>query len=502
LESPAGSRNGRAFLIVGLVLAMAMLLLNPARFKEIDEYNLFWLTDSLAAGKGFTIHQGLLIGSRTGRGNQFFYGKQGAQGFYSPYGPLLSIAYLPYHGLGRLLGCVLALTPVQQELLLWLLAIAFNSMLFLCLYCVLWRMAAPGFSPVCIALLLLSSPLVYYAQSFYAEILLCLLLVLAYLAMEHGKACLAGCLVGLALLTKISAIIFLPLFCLYLFYHHRESIRRLLRAGGAFVGPVAAGLLAYAWYNLYRFGSIFTFGYPQTDEFGQQMNVLVANPWPGLQTLLFSPGKGVFVYFPVGLFFLLTLLRKNERTPAALFILGCLVVPIVFFSFWLHYEGGTCFGPRFLLVSMAFVLLFLVNRLPRAGKRVRVAICLLAAAGMAVNLPACLVHFSRVALFDGLDYYVSREGAYNRAFSPFTGIFRRLARDLDHLQTGPCAMTYDVPMAYVSTFELFCLGEGLDLAPLPLLKSGIKWRLAPILFAAFLLILWPVFWVYLKQRPG
>ncbi len=485
------------------LLIVMLILLNPAKFKEIDEYNYYWVTDSLFSGKGITIHQGLLLGIRNNRQGQFFYGKEGKEGFYSPYGPFLSFANFPVYYISHLLSRYLGLDNARREVLLWYSSIMLNGVLMAVLIYLLYflhgRNGGDERSPA-MGFIAAGSLLLYYSQTFYADILLSFLVLISFLFLlsrkEETYYFLAGFFFGLSLVTKINSVIFAPCFVLYLWLEERDR-RVLLKRLFMFFLPVFFFVMFYLNYNYVRFGSLFDFGYPERDEFGESMNVFVANPFRGLFAMLFSPGKGVIFYFPVILLYLVNIKRFLEkRRSITLFTLSVMAVSLVFYSFWKHYEGGTCFGSRFLATGVLMVLFNIavagdLRKTLFDTSMKRYVFLFLATAGIVVNLGGSLVDFSYYSINIDGHYYTGPDdpdikrqvpehlwkfaGDYNTGFSPFFGMYGYLIKNaVDLGKISRCGQAGDYDRLYIASFEYDCFGRDMDISPVNFYKSGIK----------------------------
>lgn len=120
--------------------------------------------------------------------------------------------------------------------------------------------------------------------------------------------------------------------------------------------PVAVSLGLFVWYNEVRYHALMVSSYG---------GVTFSTPLgTGLRGLLLSPGKSVFVYSPltllgaVGVAWLVA-----RREPIGVLFALLIVTRVLFFARWGAWEGGVCWGPRFLfpttfmLVLGAFALL-------------------------------------------------------------------------------------------------------------------------------------------------
>lgn len=136
-----------------------------------------------------------------------------------------------------------------------------------------------------------------------------------------------------------------PFFVLALWQRPRLAVALVLP--GCLIG---AALLAY---NLYFFGTVFG-GYDYI-----VFNWSFAGFRAGLSGLLFSPGRGLFLYFPFAAVALLLILRRpdllRQGLPAALAV--SIVSGVVLFSFYSDWPGGWCVGPRYLTELEPLILI-------------------------------------------------------------------------------------------------------------------------------------------------
>jgi Gpi18-like mannosyltransferase len=143
----------------------------------------------------------------------------------------------------------------------------------------------------------LATPAWVYAKEFWSEpfalftLLATFYVLLSFRAEAHEQdALLAGATLGLAIAARLTNVVLVPLFA---WYALRNVTRdpRARRALGAFMLPVALALASIALYNFARFGNPFRTGYRADETFSNPLLL-------GLYGLLFSPGKGLFVYVP------------------------------------------------------------------------------------------------------------------------------------------------------------------------------------------------------------
>jgi hypothetical protein len=159
-----------------------------------------------------------------------------------------------------------------------------------------------------------------------------------------------------------------PLVAVALYRFPRVAAYSLLPA--VLVGaPVVA-------YNLYFFGTVGG-GYLTTPfTFGSDAG------------LLLSPGRGLFLYFPIAAVVLVLAFRRRVLADdVARAALAGAILAIVFFSSYEHWHGGIAVGPRYLTEAEALLLVLLGvvwQTLPEPRKAPLAVLC------FGVLLPYCL----------------------------------------------------------------------------------------------------------------
>jgi len=100
----------------------------------------------------------------------------------------------------------------------------------------------------------------------------------------------------------------------------------------------------------------------------------------GLAGLLFSPGRGLFVFWPF-LLFLPWGIYRSVRDPQTRWLALCLAGGValqVFFYAQIDWRGGECYGPRYLLDMVPFLIWLLAPALPALGGLARTVFLVLA----------------------------------------------------------------------------------------------------------------------------
>ena len=295
----------------------------------------------------------------------------------------------------------------------------------------------------------LATPLWVYGRELFAETVLACALTVAVMAVNSSPSLrveegpvdrttvhhdllwlfAGGVAFGIGILTRAALAIYTPALALLVVrragtWQRREIALRL----GTFATAVLPFVLIMSWHNALRFGNPLEFGYA-----GEGFTTL---PWKGIAGLLVSPGKGVALYAPL-LILSAILWRRFRRADRALadFLAVAWVTALIVYGTWWAWDGGWCWGPR-LLVPLLPLSCLPLTALPD-GRRWRVALVVLVAAGIAVQIPGVLTtvipHYAEVAASgpSGVDRinFVPRD-------SPLVDAVRRLV----HGHTEPLAM--------------------------------------------------------------
>lgn len=172
----------------------------------------------------------------------------------------------------------------------------------------------------------------------------------------------------------------------------RGAERRVWPRLVAFAAGCAPGIALVLWHNALRFGDPLTFGY-----MGEGFTT---PPWKGIAGLLVSPGRGVLITAPPLVLSLLLWRRLHRYAPTLAEFLALAWGPaLLFYGAWWAWDGGWCWGPRFIVPLIPLSMLPLLA-LPE-GRTWRLALGGLILLGVVLNAPAVLVdlvpHYAAVA---------------------------------------------------------------------------------------------------------
>lgn len=220
---------------------------------------------------------------------------------------------------------------------------------------------SPRVSVIVALLFGLAGPAWVYAKEFWSEQFAALTLFAAFYFLLRYRdgwntrdALFAGICLGLAIAVRTTNALLVPLYLAYGFVSRTPSKENTLlqwRSLLRFLGPILLFLVSVMLYNAVRFQNPFTTGYRADEDFSN-------NIFLGAYGLLFSPGKGLFVYapflaaLPFGVWQFYRTQRRELVFTVLLFTAYCLL-----FSAWYYWWGGTNWAARFLVPTLPFLAL-------------------------------------------------------------------------------------------------------------------------------------------------
>ncbi|MFQ5927478.1 MAG: hypothetical protein ACE5MH_08605 [Terriglobia bacterium] len=463
---PIARNAARRSLALFCVTLALYLLTSSGRLRVMDEYMVFFQTESLAQSGTLAVPQARQLGA--------WYGKEGRDGLpYGPYGPAHAMVLVPSYGFGKLLTRAPGVPSGSADLVTGFSVVSFQAVLA-ALAVVLFHtlLGRLGVSPTRALLvsfgLAFATPLWSYAGTLFSEAWTTLLLLAAAVAVERSTraeqvqpapAAVAGVLLALAILTRAVHALAAVLFGAALLFGPGERARRW----HAFVclgGTSAVGLAAYLLYNHSLFGSPFDFGYPQETDTGTTVLAFNQALSVGIFGFLLSPGKSVILFAPPLLAAVAGLPRLwQHRRPLAMIAIAPLLAYLFLYAGYRHWEGGYCYGPRYLVPLIPLTLLGLAPMLDKAGGRARRLVLWLCAAGLFVQTPGVFTSFLEEQVGSGT--YYDAEFKYRIAHNPIASQGWLLVGYTGEALRGNALASP--------------LGKGLDLWFLFLRKGGVSW---------------------------
>lgn len=288
-----------------------------------------------------------------------------------------------------------------------------------------------------------------YSRSYTREPLLTVLLLASFYAAWRFRQnkrwewlLVTGIAVGYLTFTKLiqgTAVIVFWFYIVFIVYHeHRQrqtDVRKLVLASILFLSPVVILLIVQGLYALSRFGTFYSgIGGTKYNPIDWILFLLPqSEPNIAIVGLLISPAKSVFLYsLPALLFPILWFKFFEQKRDAALGMLTLVLVALGTAISRPDWEGGTWWGPRYLVQITPFLILPLgvleTLRAP-ARRTATVILTLLSLGGFGVGAVGAFtserdyldivgqgtnlagqIDFLRHGLFDSLVLYWTPEG--------------------------------------------------------------------------------------------
>lgn len=277
------------------------------------------------------------------------------------YSPLQSIVMIPPYALGYAAGRAIGEPEEGAHRVAYRFCAALYNPLVVTLICVLYfnlllhLEVSPSLASVSTFFLLFGTLLMPYARIMFSEPLSALLILSSAYFFVRSRSdgdvrnrILNFVTLGfLCLNNTIFILLYLIVYGHALRHFYRSKMNRELKIVGS-VGLVVLFTIIGAWgvYNDARYQDPTMFGYAGE---GFTTPLLV-----GLYGLSFSIGRGVAFYSPLTLvgivFFLLNYHKLEGKLRATLCLyLSAALLYLLIMSRWHSFEGGWCWGPRFLL---------------------------------------------------------------------------------------------------------------------------------------------------------
>jgi hypothetical protein len=429
-----------------LFLNFLFLLTSSGRVRTIDEVTVDFETESLVRRGNTAVPQAVAAG--------LYYGKVDREGNpQAPYGAGQALLLAPWYVLGR---AVRAVTPgipaeagdVVSDAIVTASSATFAAAAAGLAFLILVRVGVEDGAAAAAALVLaLATPLFAYSSWLFSEPVAAALLLGAALALFGGgttvgiswqRALVAGILLGSAMWVRPTHAIAAPVYLLAVVVRERE---KALRPALALAAVVAVFGAAQAVRNEFLFGSPLDFGYPGVVEGGKIPNSFQTPLLTGLFGFLLSPGKSVFLFAPPVLLGIAGLRGLVRRDRGVGLVAG--VTPLVYLLFFARYtqwEGGYCFGPRYLLPAIILLCLGIGPALAGGGSRMRSCAVILFLAGFCAQL----VGMSTSFLEDQANgSYYDQHWNYRMNYSPLQSQTRLLWHYISSTAPAPIGRGFD-----------------------------------------------------------
>jgi hypothetical protein len=474
--SAAPSRGVPWTLVIAFFLFFNFLYLltSTGRVRTIDEVSADFETESLYLHGNTAVPQAVQSNLFYGVGDRF--GRP-----QTPYAPGQSVAAIPWLALGRWVARWHSVPAVSRDLLSDFFLVgssaAFSAAAAALALLIFLQLGVPTKTSLAAAgILALATPVGAYSAWFFSEPLGAALLIAAAAVLFCGapatvsstaQAIAAGALLAAAVWVRPTHIIVAPIFLAALW------LRDGKRAGGAavvFTAIVGFAGAMYLWRNDFLFGDPFNFGYPSAAETGKALNTFHTPLATGLYGLLFSPGKSIFLFAPPILLATWGLRRLWLRNRALAVVAG--VAPLAylfFFATYTQWEGGYCYGPRYMVPALALLCLGLGPALDGATRRTRLVAWTLFTLGFLVQAIGLATSFIQVEA--GGAYYDASFN-YRMKFVPIAAQLKEIWRYATSSAPAPIGQGFD------RWWVLLAKGQ---------VPHGMLWGIAALELAGFVL---------------
>ncbi|MBI4789477.1 MAG: hypothetical protein HY782_20800 [Chloroflexi bacterium] len=267
-----------------------------------------------------------------------------------------------------------------------------------------------------------------YAKGLYREALQAFTLLAAVYATDVFRRTAiwkwlvwAGFAFGYLAFTKVANLALLPVFLVYLLLipAPQKRIPHTVRVLGVFLLPLLALLTVQGIVNVLKFGNFFNIG---PYNYGNPLPYFsLPNVIAGTTGLLFAPTKSLFVFAPpVILFFPAWFWFFRKDKIQAVFVLALVMGHLLFSGAYVGWDGGTYWGPRYLVEIVPLMILplgFLLERGDDAkGRLWRIIVGFVFLLGLGVQALAALTS--------------------DREYQDVLGLFVDLAGAVDFLRHG------------------------------------------------------------------
>ena len=383
--------NYSHYAAVFLILLCAYVLVFSGISSTDDEQLFIVITENLAYGKGYSALP--------------LFGNDRLQGKAGGVEPLHSIIGIPLY----ILADHFSLGKAQ---ILYLLPTVYTALTGALLVCIAERKGAPPKTAAMLGLLYgLGTIALPYARMNFREPLAALFITTAVLCLELGKNTqdhtwkqilypfLSLISLGLAVLTKITTVLIIPFFILS-YLAQKRVCKKENHARMAAIGLAAAMLFILAGFILWSILPANSLSRFTLRFFNHIRYTLPRLPndhfWLAMAGLLFSPGKGLFIYSPMLILSLVSPFLKRTKLVDWLTYMGALlgltaVQALIYNDNWWSITWGTrALLPALPLAALA-ALPALDAGLNHSNRRIRLGTISLSAFGLCVQIGRLLV---------------------------------------------------------------------------------------------------------------
>lgn len=264
------------------------------------------------------------------------------------------------------------------------------------------------------ALVGIATPLWHYAGEYFSEPLAGLCILWSIILILSGKQsnnkwlyAAAGVLFGISFLTKATHIILLVPYVIVLISGQSEFRNKILKAIYFGISSFITGAL-YPLYNFIRFGNPLDTGY------GEHVSYWTTPFLKGAYGLLFSNGRGLFIYAPLIILAIAGMTRAFKKNrDVTLFGISSTLLFVAFYAKWYMWEGGWCWGPRYLIPLLPVILMPAIHLFGKENisPLMRIVKLLIIPVSFLISLSGIIVNYAEYS-----KYLMNRFISYQQTF--------------------------------------------------------------------------------------
>jgi len=203
--------------------------------------------------------------------------------------------------------------------------------------------------------------LFFYSRSIWShDITTCLVLAAFYFIVANRRPYLVGSFAGMALLLENLAIVPTAILLTLWIYRNIRSPNGTWRDLSWKTSQLLIGLLPFLgmlfYFNRINTGSYLRFPVLLWHSPGQ---AIIQRPSrEALWGLSFAPIRGIFLYVPITILFVLSFFRHLNEHRFVRVSCGIIFLTMFFFNAsYCSWGAGSCYGPRYLIFAMPFIIL-------------------------------------------------------------------------------------------------------------------------------------------------
>jgi len=429
------------FLVVSI-----SLLVSGARLASSDENAIYLLTESIVTRGAFDIPPNIIDNGSFFENKFFIWAEIGE-----------ALLAIPFFLAGKILSFILPVSEPMKLLVVKAIVSSMNAFFGAALAVVFFRLCRKFSFSVRTALFLtltlcFGTFLFPYVKTISRDVQLAFFLCASFYCLysyknekEHSThktqrwILYAGIFAGFGFLTKMIFLLNISFLALYLFFISRseKNTRAWLKHIFWFSFPIAIAFGIFFLYNVLRFRNILETGYHGGTTFPTPL-------YYGLYGLLFSSGKGIFIFAPITVLLLWATKKFFKKFRNEAFVIFSLLAANIFlFAKYVAWAGDGSWGPRYLVSVLPLIILPLGIFLDESSKTIKRIAVALSVIGFCFQLGGVSIYFGNYLRSIGEFPYEKNfehpeflmKSHFNPYYSPIVGHWRMMKKNCaDHIE--------------------------------------------------------------------